>query len=115
MLYYVYYYPQTKLREGNVFTPGCDSVHRGGGVHGESGVHDKEGMHVKGGMCGKGGGCMTKRGDVWQGYARCGGGGVNGKGACVERQPLKRAVCILLECILVILWFPTVSNKLKFL
>ena len=25
-----YYRPQTKLREGNVFTPACDSVHRGG-------------------------------------------------------------------------------------
>ena len=22
-----YYHPQTKLREGNVFTPVCDSVH----------------------------------------------------------------------------------------
>ena len=26
-----YYHPQTKLREGNVFTPVCDSVHRGRG------------------------------------------------------------------------------------
>ena len=25
----VFYRPQTKLLEGNVFTPGCDSVHRG--------------------------------------------------------------------------------------
>ena len=25
-----HYHPQTKLREGNVFTPVCDSVHRGG-------------------------------------------------------------------------------------
>ena len=24
--------PATKLRQGNVFTPVCDSVHRGGGV-----------------------------------------------------------------------------------
>ena len=27
-----YYRPQTKLREGNVFTPICDSVRGGGGV-----------------------------------------------------------------------------------
>ena len=27
-----FYRPQTKLREGNVFTPVCDSVHRGGCV-----------------------------------------------------------------------------------
>ena len=27
-----HYRPQTKLREGNVFTPVCDSVHRGEGV-----------------------------------------------------------------------------------
>ena len=26
-----FYRPQTKLREGNVFTPVCDSVHGGGG------------------------------------------------------------------------------------
>ena len=29
---HVNYHPQTKLREGSVFTPVCDSVHRGGGV-----------------------------------------------------------------------------------
>ena len=27
-----FYRPQTKLREGNVFTPVCHSVHGGGGV-----------------------------------------------------------------------------------
>ena len=27
------YRPQTKLREGNVFTPVCDSVHKGGGCN----------------------------------------------------------------------------------
>ena len=31
-----YYRPQTKLREGNVFTPVCDSVHRGVSVQGVS-------------------------------------------------------------------------------
>ena len=28
----IYYRPQTKLWEGNVFTPVCDSVHRGEGL-----------------------------------------------------------------------------------
>ena len=27
--FFTYYRPQTKLRKGNVFTPVCDSVHRG--------------------------------------------------------------------------------------
>ena len=31
MLQQDYYRPQTKLREGYVFTGVCDSVHRGGG------------------------------------------------------------------------------------
>ena len=30
--YFYCYRPQTKLREDNVFTPVCDSVHRGGGL-----------------------------------------------------------------------------------
>ena len=30
----IYYHPQTKLREGNVFTPVCDSVHRGSSIQG---------------------------------------------------------------------------------
>ena len=29
---YYFYRPQTKLREGNGFTPVCDSVHSGGGL-----------------------------------------------------------------------------------
>ena len=50
-----YYRSQTKLREGNVFTPVCDSIH--GGVRGKVG-----GMFIKGGMHGKGGACMVKGG-----------------------------------------------------
>ena len=39
-------------------------------------------------------GDMCSDGDMWR--------GVHGKGACVqERWPLKQAVCILLECILI--------------
>ena len=53
-----------------------------------------------GGVHGKGV-CLAKGGGM------CGEGGMHGeRGACVqERQPLKRAVCILVECILVRLVF----------
>ena len=74
-----HYQPQTKLLEGNVSTPVCDSVHRGWG-----GMHDQGGMHG--------------RGYVWQGVMH--GGGHTWQ----ERWPLKRAVRILLECILVKYW-----------
>ena len=59
-------------------------------------------MHGKEeGMCDKGD-MNGGRGCVWQGCV-CG----NGEGACAsERQQLKRAVRILLECILVFLYFP---------
>ena len=116
MLYYVYYSPQTKLLEGNIFTPVCDSVHTGGGVHGEGDAWQR-------GYVWQTGRVHDKEGHVWQGGMH-GGRGVHGKGVCMargqeracvhERQPLKRAVCILLECILVILWFPIVCKKLKF-
>ena len=47
-------HPQTKLLEGNVSTPVCDSVHRGWG-----GMHDQGGMHGRGhafqGVCVAGG------------------------------------------------------------
>ena len=39
--------PQTKLREGNVFTPVCDSVHRGSLAKGVSVWEDS----VQGGLC----------------------------------------------------------------
>ena len=38
-----FYRQKTKLREGNVFTPVCDSVHRGGSL--------SRGVSVKGGLC----------------------------------------------------------------
>ena len=46
---YHYYHPQTKLREGNVFTHVCDSVHGGGGLW-PRGVSVWEGF-VQGGLC----------------------------------------------------------------
>ena len=59
------YRPQTKLREGIVFTPVCDSVHRGGAGGGGvnsggqalgGGVCMAKGMHGRKHVCG-GGGC----------------------------------------------------------
>ena len=47
-----YYHSQTKLREGNVFTPVCDSVH--GGVRGKVG-----------GACLSKEACMAKVGYAW--------------------------------------------------
>ena len=71
----IYYHPQTKLREGNVFTPVCDSVHRG--------------SSIQGGLCL--GWSLSK-----------GGGGSLSRGVSVRPMYGKeRAVCILLECILV--------------
>ena len=93
--------PQRKLREGDVFTSVCDSVHRGACMAGG----------VSGGAYMTGGG-LYGMGHVWQGRcvwqgAICGkgacmAGGTCGRGVCVqEKRPLKRAVRILLECILV--------------
>ena len=73
------YHSQTKLREGNVFTP---SVH--GGVRGKV-----VGMFIKGGMHGKGGACMVKGGDM--------------HAAETTTEAGSPAVRILLECILVII------------
>ena len=69
-----------------------------GGMHGRgtcmAGGHAWQGgMHDRGGMHG--------RGHVWQGV--CMAGGMHGRGhAWQERWSLQWAVCILLECILVI-------------
>ena len=41
-----FHHPQTKLREGNVLTPVCGSVHKGWGVHGRGSW-----CMVGGGMC----------------------------------------------------------------
>ena len=88
-----YYRPQTKLREGNVFTPVCDSVHRGGvsvwgGLCREGSL---SGGLYPGGLC-LGGLCPVSRGSLY--------GGVS-----VRRHPpygKERTVRILLECILVL-------------
>ena len=44
--------PATKLRQGNVFTPVCHSIHRGGlcpSMHHEG--HHDQGVSVQGGLC----------------------------------------------------------------
>ena len=111
------YRPQTKLREGNVFTPVCDYVNRRGvhvwqgaacqGVCMSGGMYVREhvrqgvyvageGVHGRGGCAWQGRVCMAciVGGHVWQ--------GVHGSGACVTGEmEVKWAVCILLECILV--------------
>ena len=46
-----YYRQQTKLREGNVFTPVCDSVH-GGEACMVTGMHGGEGACMAGSICG---------------------------------------------------------------
>ena len=69
----------------------------GGGMHGEGGMLGKEGMHGKG-VCMVGGACVEEGECAWQ-------GGMwhvwQGRTCMQERRPLKLAVCILLECILV--------------
>ena len=71
------YRPQRSCGQGNIFTPLCHSVDRGGrvkgSVRGEGGVHGKGGhawqrgacmakgdVRGKGGMCGKRGACMAR-------------------------------------------------------
>ena len=57
------------------------------GVHGEGGMHGG-GYVWQGDMCGSG--ACVAWGNAWWG------------GTCVqERHPLKQAVCVLLECILI--------------
>ena len=68
----LFYYPQTKLREGNVFTPVCDSVHKVG-VCGERGMYSEGVCIAKGGMRGEGG--VHGMGHVWQGVCAWRGGG----------------------------------------
>ena len=45
------YRPQTKLREGNVFTPVCDSVNRGRGVSVQGGLCPMASLCPVGGIC----------------------------------------------------------------
>ena len=51
----LHYHPQTKLREGNVFAPVCDSVHKGGrgGGHAWRGVHNGKGVWQRVSMVGQ--------------------------------------------------------------
>ena len=81
-----YYRPQTKLGQGNIFRSMCKSFCRRGAARGRAGWHAWQG-----GVACVAGGC------VWLG-GMC-GGGVHGR---EERRPQKRAVRILLECILVL-------------
>ena len=92
--------PATKLREGNSFTPVCDSVHRGvsvqGGVSAQGGSLSKgEGSLSKGeGSLSKGEGSLSK-GDLCPG-ALCPrgvsvqGGGVSVQGVSVQGGSLFR-------------------------
>ena len=98
------------LGQGNIFTPVCQSVHRGacvvGGGAGGGGV-----CGCWGGVCGCWGVCMVARGAcvvaggcAWLlgGMPGCRGGGVRR----IRRDTVnERAVRILLECILVFLAF----------
>ena len=89
-----------KLGQGYIFTGVCDSVHRGGGLlPGGSAL----GGPGPGGSAPGWGGCLVQ-GCAWSGGAWSGG--------CLVETPLRwlllRAVCILLECILVV----TVSELL---
>ena len=82
-----YYRPQTKLREGNVFTPVCDSVYRGESLSG--------GSLSKGGLpCPKGGSLSKEEGlclggvFVQRGQASLSGGvavSVQGDAPCTVR------------------------------
>ena len=74
-----FYRPQTKLREGYVFTPVCDSVYRGGGV-------SQHASQV-----------------TWQTHTL---GRHPPEQTPPSRMVNERAVRILLECILVALHFP---------
>ena len=57
-----FYRPQTKLREGDVFTPVCDSAYRGEGMHGKGGGTC---MAKGGGVCVVKGVCMVKGEHAW--------------------------------------------------
>ena len=110
-----YYHPQTKLREGNVFTPVYDSVHKGVSVQGgflSRGSLSRGGSLSTGGLCLGGGvvqgvsvqGVSLQRGVSVQGFLCPEGGWVSVRGGLCQRDPLygkERAVRILLECILV--------------
>ena len=117
--------PATKLRQGNVFTPVCDSVHRGISVPACTTGHMFKGVSVWGDLCP--GGSLFRKGDLCpDGSLSCGGlfpgvsvwGSLSRRSLSVgisvretpwtetpgQRPPYsnERAVCILLECILML-------------
>ena len=108
-----------KLRQGNVFTPVCDSVHGGGGLchMTRGGLRPRGlclGVSVQGGLCLGG---LWSRGSLSRGVSvQVGGlsgwgvsvrvGGLCPGGGSLSRGVSVREVRILLECILV--------SKLKF-
>ena len=87
LLELTFYHPQTKLREGNVFTPVCDSVHGGTGVS----------QHAmgRGGM-----GCVYKCSPRPPGQTPR-WADMTPRQTHLPRRALHRAVHILLECIVV--------------
>ena len=86
---------------------------------GEGGHAWQMGVHGNGGHARQRGACMVKGGvcgmrHAWRGVCiagACMAGGMHGRGVCMavgcawqERWPLQRTVCILLECILVLIF-----------
>ena len=131
---FAYYRPQTKLREGYVFTGVCDSVHRGGGgipactaglqAHTReggswgSGLEGSAGPHLRGKLRGLAGGVSrpTLRGSPGPhpGVSRPTSSGVSRHTPTpTSRRLLLWAVRILLECILVICFFYILRNFLE--
>ena len=112
------------LGQGNIFTPVCHSVHGGGhawqggmagghawsgGVLGMGGMRGQGGMHGERGVC-MAGECVWQRGHAWQRGACMTKGGRHAWYACPPyeiRLVNARAVCILLECILVVFFGST--------
>ena len=67
--------PATKLRQGNVFTPVCDSVHREGGL-------------CLGGLCPGPGGSLSSGGGL------CPGRALSGGGLCPGRSLSRGGLCL---------------------
>ena len=86
-----FYRPQTKLREGNVFTPVCDSVQGGGCIQACSGQGCTSHRQIPHGKT------PPRHTPPW---ADIPGQTFPGRHPPSPRRALKRAVRILLECIL---------------
>ena len=93
-----------KLRQGNVFTPACHSVHRGGVCHTPPGRHPR---------------ANTTRADTPSADTLPQWADTPPPSSCSDTHPLlsacwdtvnKRVVRILLECILVVYWLGKFSN-----